>query len=112
MLKKSPYDVVISRYVTEKASVLEGLKNATANPCLAKCQSPKYLFLVDKRANKREIAEAVEEIYAERSVKVVSVNTITIKPKKRRVRGRAGFKAGFKKAVVTLDNGDAIDSEG
>ncbi|NGX44923.1 MAG: 50S ribosomal protein L23 [Chlamydiae bacterium] len=112
MLKKSPYDVVITRYITEKASVLEGLKNATSNPCLAKCDSPKYLFLVDKRANKQEIAEAVEEIYAERSVKVVSVNTITIKPKKRRVRGRAGFKAGFKKAVVTLGTDDSIDDEG
>lgn len=112
MLKKSPYDVVITRYITEKASVLEGLKNATSNPCVTKCDSPKYLFLVDKRANKQEIAEAVEEIYAERSVKVVSVNTITIKPKKRRVRGRSGFKAGFKKAVVTLGSGDSIDDEG
>ncbi len=112
MLKKTPYDVVISRYITEKGSVLEGLKDATSNPCVAKCASPKYLFLVDRRANKQEIAEAVEEIYAERSIKVVSVNTITMKPKKRRVRGRSGFKAGFKKAVVTLDKGDAIDDEG
>lgn len=109
MKKKTPYDIIKSRYVTEKAGVLQGLQHAESNACVRKCTTPKYMFLVDKRANKQEIAEAVEEIYAGRSITVTAVNTITIKPKRRRVRGRAGYKAGFKKAVVSLSPGDAID---
>lgn len=109
MKKKTPYDIIKSRYVTEKAAVLQGLQHAESNACSRCCNTPKYVFLVDKRANKKEIAEAVEEIYAGKSVTVTAVNTITIKPKKRRVRGRQGYKAGFKKAVVSLAPGDAID---
>lgn len=108
MHKKSPYDVIKSRYITEKGSMLESLKDATSNPSLAKCDSPKYVFLVDKKANKQEIARAVEEIYAEKNIKVQSVNTIIVKPKERRVRGRVGFTAGFKKAIVTLEKGNEI----
>ncbi|MGE3715208.1 MAG: 50S ribosomal protein L23 [Simkaniaceae bacterium] len=37
------------------------------------------------------------------------VNTINVKPKKRRVRGYKGFRSGFKKAIVTLESGDSID---
>lgn len=108
MHKKSPYSIIQSRYVTEKSRVLEDLKDSKNNPCLAACEKPKYVFLVDSKANKKEIAQAIEEIYAEKSVKVKSVNTINIKPKKKRVRGRIGFKSGFKKAVVTLDKGDEL----
>jgi large subunit ribosomal protein L23 len=109
MWNKAPYDVVKSRYVTEKGLVLETLKDRNSNPSIARCQVPKYVFIVDKRANKQQIAEAVEEIYAERNVRVMKVNTSHIKPKPRRVRGRAGMKAGFKKAVVTLQVGDTIE---
>ena len=109
MKKKTPYDIIKSRYVTEKSGVLLGLQHAESNACTRRCDTPKYVFLVDKRSNKKEIAEAVEEIYAGKSITVTAVNTITIKPKKRRVRGRKGFKAGFKKAVVSLSPGDAID---
>lgn len=108
MLKKSPYDIIKSRYVTEKTSVLEQLQFASGNACVKKCDSPKYVFIVDKKANKREIADAVEEIYAERKVKVVAVNTICAKPKKKRVKGRPGLKPGFKKAIVTLEAGDSL----
>ncbi|NGX26858.1 MAG: hypothetical protein K940chlam6_00784, partial [Chlamydiae bacterium] len=89
MQKKTPYSIVKSRYVTEKSRVLEDLKDNTSNRCVSACEKPKYVFLVDKKAGKREIASAVEEIYAEKSIKVKSVNTITIKPKKKRVRGQA-----------------------
>lgn len=111
MLHKTPYDIIKSRYVTEKARVLEGLKDNKNNACVRKCDSPKYVFLVDKRANKREIATAVEEIYAERNIKVVAVNTITMKPKRRTVRGRSGMKPGLKKAIVTLESGDIIEEK-
>lgn len=108
-MKRNPYEVVKSRYITEKAQVLEQLKSNTSNPSVKKCDSPKYVFLVDKRANKKEIAIAVEEIYAEKKVQVAKVNTITVKQKARRIRGRVGHKAGFKKAVVTLQPGNALE---
>jgi large subunit ribosomal protein L23 len=111
MHKKSPFDVVLSRHVTEKASVLQQLQFNTSNACVKKCDAPKYVFVVDKRANKQEIAAALEEIYAERKIKVVSVNTLNTKPKARRVRGRPGVKAGFKKAIVTLASGDSIEDK-
>lgn len=111
MMKKSPYDVVKSRLVTEKARVMEQLQYNSSNPSVKKCDSPKYVFLVDKRSNKREIANAVEEIYADKNVKVVAVNTITVKPKSRRVRGRSGFKSAFKKAIVTFEAGDKIEDK-
>jgi large subunit ribosomal protein L23 len=111
MLKKSPYDVIKSRYVTEKARVLEGLHANNSNPSVRKCDTPKYIFLVDKKANKQEIASAVEEIYAEKNIKVIGVNTINMQKKPRTVRGRRGFTAGFKKAIVTLENGDTIEEK-
>lgn len=108
MHKKTPYDIVKSRYVTEKSRVLEELKDNTSNPSVSRCAKPKYVFLVEKKAGKQEIAEAIEQIYAEKNIKVKSVNTITLKPKKKRMRGRIGFKSGFKKAIVTLEKGDDL----
>lgn len=111
MWKKTPYDVVKSRYITEKSQVLETLKTNRSNPSVTRCESPKYVFIVDRRANKAEIADAVEEIYAERSVRVVAVNTVQVKRKPRRVRGRAGLAAGFKKAIVTLEVGQSLEEQ-
>lgn len=107
-MKKQPYSVIKSLYVTEKTAMLQNLKNAESNKCLKKCKSPKYAFLVDIKANKIEIANAVEEIYSDKKVKVVAVNTIRVKPKQRRVRGKVGFTNSFKKAIVTLSEGDDL----
>lgn len=105
-----PYRIVKHRHVTEKSMVLQELKSAESNPSLRACKSPKYVFIVDRSANKKQIALAVELIYNEQDVKVVAVNTINMKPKARRVRGRAGFKKSFKKAIVTLRDGDSLDN--
>jgi large subunit ribosomal protein L23 len=109
MSRKNPYNIIKSRYITEKAQVLGDLHKSESNACTKKCNTPKYVFLVDKKANKVEIAEAVESIYAESKVKVIAVNTINYKQKKKMVRGRVGFKAAYKKAIVTLEAGDVID---
>jgi len=109
-MKKDPYQIVKHQHVTEKAQVLEGLKNATSNQSLARCKSPKYVFIVDPTANKQEIAWAVEEIYRDKKVKVADVNTINVKAKQRRVRGRLGMTKSFKKAIVTLAIGDSLDT--
>jgi large subunit ribosomal protein L23 len=109
-MKKDPYKIVKSRHVTEKSMMLQELKNASSNASLSRCESPKYVFVVDQKANKTEIAGAIEEIYKGKGIRVVSVNTITLKPKKRRVRGRIGFRSGLKKAIVTLEKGDSLDN--
>ncbi len=109
MTSKSPYQVIKSRYITEKASVLQGLKDCESNACVKRCKQPKYVFIVDIKANKIEIADAIEKIYAEKKVSVKAVNTIKVKPKKRRVRGRLGMRSQFKKAIVTLDESDSLD---
>jgi large subunit ribosomal protein L23 len=108
---KTVYDIIKTRYITEKARVLEGLHSNTNNKCVRGCNTPKYVFIVDVKANKQEIAKAVEEIYAEKNIKVIAVNTIQVKQKQRTVRGRRGMKPGFKKAIVTLQAGDTIEDK-
>lgn len=109
MAKKSPYQIVKSRYVSEKSTVLESLKDADSNPSLRRCEACKYVFVVDEQANKNEIANAVEEIYAGDNIKVSKVNVINAKPKRKgRARRKEGFRGGFKKAIVTLKVGDEI----
>jgi large subunit ribosomal protein L23 len=110
MAGKNLYQVVKHQYVTEKSMMLQRLKTADSNPSLKRCESPKYVFIVDRNADKRMIARAIEEIYKNEGVKVVAVNTINVKAKARRVRGRAGFKNAFKKAIVTLRPGDDLDN--
>ena len=66
----------------------------------------RFTFEVDKRASKIEIAKAVEEIF---DVTVIKVNTINVKPKTKRVRYVAGKTRSWKKAIVTLAEGDTIE---
>ncbi len=66
----------------------------------------KYTFSVDKRANKIQIARAIEELF---KVKVVKVNKINTTPKLKRVGQHTGFKINVTKAIVTLAEGDKIE---
>ena len=111
MTQKNPYDIIKRRYITEKASVLQGLKDATSNRSVSRCENPKYVFLVEPKANKKEIAEAIEEIYRDKNVRVVAVNTINVKPKyyNRRGRMQGGRSNAMKKAIVTLAVGNSVD---
>ncbi len=99
------------RHVTEKARVLENLQHASSNASVKKCDSPKYVFVVDMHANKKEIASALEEIYESKKIKVKAVNTVVLKPKARRVRGHLGMTSFIKKAIVTLAPGDVLDEQ-
>ncbi len=66
----------------------------------------KYVFVVDKRANKIQIGAAVAEIF---NVKVENVNTVNVKGKVKR-RGRVvGKTASYKKAIVKLAAGESIE---
>ncbi|MEM8628862.1 MAG: 50S ribosomal protein L23 [Chlamydiota bacterium] len=109
MKNKSPYAIIQHRYVTEKSTLLESMQDMESNPSMRECKSPKYVFKVHPSANKMEIKRALEEIYSD--IQVVSVHTINIPRKKRRVRGRLGEKSGFKKAIATLSPGNRIESE-
>jgi large subunit ribosomal protein L23 len=73
-------------------------------------RSGRYTFVVGKQANKLEIKRAVEEFYG---VKVADVNTVVVPAKSKTRFTKAGLLAGrkpsYKKAVVTLAEGDTID---
>ena len=66
----------------------------------------KYTFKVYPSANKIEIKKAISNLYG---VKVKDVNVINIKSKKRTLRGIEGTKSGYKKAIVTLEEGEKIE---
>jgi large subunit ribosomal protein L23 len=89
---KSPRDVIIRPVVSEKSYA--GLEQNT------------YTFLVDPRANKTEIKEAVQAIW---SVRVTSVNTLNRAGKVKRRGWTKGKRADQKRAIVTLAAGDSIE---
>ena len=66
----------------------------------------KYTFEVARDANKIEIAKAVEELFG---VSVKKVNTMNVKPKKKRIRYIAGYTRQWKKAMVTIGAGETIE---
>ncbi len=66
----------------------------------------KYFFSVRKAANKIQIKQAVEDIY---KVKVSAVNTSVMSGKRKRVRQQLGMTPDWKKAIVTLKEGQKID---
>jgi len=86
------YDVILAPHITEK-STLASENNAV-------------VFKVATDATKPQIKEAVEAIYDK---KVASVNTIVTKGKSKRWRGKPYKRSDFKKAVVTLAEGEMID---
>ncbi|MBR2878179.1 MAG: 50S ribosomal protein L23 [Clostridia bacterium] len=67
---------------------------------MAQMQEKKYTFEVDKRANKIQIKQAIEELF--NGVKVESVNTMNVLGKYKRMGANMGKRADWKKAIVTL----------
>ena len=63
-------------------------------------------FSVDVKANKTQIKQAVEKIY---NVKVTKVNTLNVRPKKKRVGRYTGATSAYKKAIITLAEGSKIE---
>lgn len=89
-------DVLIKPLNTEKTAKLQGLNQ--------------YAFLVHKKANKIQVKQAVEKVYG---VKVLNVNTVIYAGKRKEKYTKTGLVKGstrsFKKAYVTLAEGDIID---
>ena len=82
---KLAQDIIIKPIITEASMMGVAFK--------------KYTFKVAADANKVEIAKAVEELFG---VKVAKVNTLTVNGKMRRYGRFEGYKASWKKAIVTL----------
>lgn len=86
------YQVILAPVVTEKATRLN--------------ESSQVTFKVPLDATKPEIRQAVEKLF---SVNVEAVNTLVMKGKAKRFRGRKGQRSDWKKAVVRLQAGQTID---
>jgi large subunit ribosomal protein L23 len=86
------YDTIIAPVITEKST--------------AASEHNKVVFRVAQKATKPEIKAAVEALF---NVKVTAVNTLNRAGKTKRFRGVAGKQNGYKKAVVTLADGQLID---
>ncbi len=69
-------------------------------------ENNQVVFKVASAATKPQIKKAVEELFG---VSVVGVNTLNVKGKTKRFRGMPGKRPGWKKAIVTLKEGDFID---
>ncbi len=70
-------------------------------------QYNQYTFVVDKNSNTNDIQQAIEKIF---KVKVTKVNTAIIRGKLKSFKGSVGYKKDIKKAIVTLAEGNTIDS--
>jgi large subunit ribosomal protein L23 len=92
LTREQMYRIVQAPVITEKATNVS--------------EHNQVIFRVALSATKREVKAAVEGLF---NVKVTSVNTIRVMGKVKRFRGRLGQRADYKKAVVTLGEGQRID---
>lgn len=86
-------DIILAPVVTEKTAGITADGN-------------KVVFKVAKDANKVQIRQSVEEAF---NVKVSNVNTINVRPKKKRVGRYTGATKAYKKAIITLAEGSKLD---
>ena len=91
-IKNSYYDTIFSPIITEKSTLV--------------AEENKIIFKVAIDAEKPQIKEAVEALF---KVDVTKVNTIKVKGKTKRFRGIKGRRPDYKKAIVTLKDGQSID---
>lgn len=92
MSKLNVYDVIRAPLITEKATLLS--------------EHNKVSFKIAPTATKTDVKAAVEQLF---KVKVRSVNVLNSKTKQKRFKGFEGTRSGYKKAIVTLEEGQKID---
>jgi len=90
---KDPYKILKRPLITEKSNLLKEEMN-------------QIIFEVDKKANKIEIKEAVEKLF---KVNVIKVHTINMQGKIKRLGRSQGKRPDWKKAIVTLKEGERVD---
>jgi len=86
-------EVLISPILSEKSVAMKDTQNS-------------YCFIVNPKANKTDIKKAVETVF---KVKVTAVRTITVSGKLHRVGRYEGYRGDWKKAMVTVQEGQKID---
>jgi large subunit ribosomal protein L23 len=86
------HKIILSPSITERNTILRSDQN-------------KYVFEVAKNASKDMIREAVEKLF---DVRVSAVNTMIVKGKKKRMGRNVGYRPDWKKAIVTLVEGQNI----
>lgn len=86
------YDVILAPVITEKSTLV--------------AEDNKIIFRVPLTATKDDIKRAVEGLF---KVDVTKVNTLRVKGKTKRFRGRLGRRSDIKKAIVTLKEGQSVD---
>ena len=87
------YSIIDKPLTTEKSTNLQ--------------QFNQYSFIVSKQSTSNEIKQAIENIF---KVKVLKINTSILRGKLKSFKGTTGFRKDIKKAIVTLKEGDTIDS--
>jgi large subunit ribosomal protein L23 len=92
MARIDAYDIIVSPVITEKSTVVS--------------ENGQVIFNVRREATKPAIKQAVEQLF---NVKVKAVNTLVRKGKLKVFRGIRGRQSDTKKAIVTLEEGHAID---
>jgi large subunit ribosomal protein L23 len=92
LTREQMYDIVRAPVITEKSTMVS--------------EHNQVVFRVPLTSDKRSVKAAVEGLF---NVKVTAVNTIRVKGKTKRFRGRPGRRSDFKKAIVTLAEGSKID---
>jgi len=93
----SMYHSIIRRpVITEKNTILRSDEN-------------KYVFEVVKKATKKELKTAIETLF---KVNVTKINTLIVKGKKKRMGRNVGYRSDWKKAIVTLQEGQSIERFG
>lgn len=92
MARIDAYDIIVSPVITEKSTVVS--------------ENGQVIFNVRREATKPAIKQAVEQLF---NVKVKAVNTLVRKGKHKVFRGIRGRQSDTKKAIVTLEEGHAID---
>lgn len=92
MSEAQHFDIIRSPIITEKATIA--------------AEHNQVVFKVAPEATKPAIKAAVEALF---DVKVKAVNTLNRKGKTKRFRGKRGKQTGFKKAIITLEEGHSID---
>ncbi len=85
-------EIIIYPITTEKSTELQ--------------EMGKYCFKVNKRANKKEIMKAVSDVFG---VQAIHCNIMNIRGKRKRERYKIGYTSSWKKAIVTLKEGDKIE---
>ena len=92
MKKISYIDSIRNPIITEKATILS--------------EQNKTVFRVHEKANKKIIKKNIEKLF---KVNVIKINILKKKTKIKMKQGRKAYKAGYKKAIVTLKKGQSID---